>query len=391
VWVQAHFRASVWAQVLDLQGLQRATALEPSNPDYWHLLGRYRLFALQEPQAASTDLQHAISLNKNVSRYWMDLATAQRVLGNIKQQQQALEQAVRIDPKTPQIAWEAGNFFLADGQTEKALDNFKIVIENDPIAESAALDLSWRATHDVKLVLSHAIPPHFRPHLDLIAVLVQNRQPDAAMSVWREMMKLDGTFNVQSAIPFVQFLMDQHHVDDVQEVWAGLSRLSASLRRSPPEGNLIVNGDFEEDIIPGGLSWRLNFIPATLTAEVDDREFHVRSNSLFLNFKGSPFADSGISQYVPVKPNSRYELLFDVKSQEIESANGPRLIVADAYTSVPLSLGVEWQGTHVWTGDHVTFTTGPDTRLVRVLIGRSPAFGLIRGKMWIDYVRMFER
>ncbi|MCU1311073.1 MAG: hypothetical protein JWO20_2198 [Candidatus Angelobacter sp.] len=391
VWVQAHFRASLWAQALDLDGLQRATALEPSNPDYWHLLGRNRLFAVQDAQTASTDLQHAISLNRNVSRYWMDLATAQRVLGNINQQQQALEQAVRIDPKTPQVAWEAGNFFLADGQTEKALDNFKIVIENDPIAETAALDLSWRATHDVNLVLAHAIPRQTRPHMDLIALLVQYRQPDAAMSVWREMMKLDGTFNVQSAMPFVQFLMDQHHVDDVQEVWAGLSRLSPSLRRSLPEGNLIVNGDFEEDIIPGGLSWRLNFIPATLTAEVDDREFHVRSSSLLLNFKGSQFADSGISQYVPVKPNSRYELLFDVKSQEIESANGPRLIVADAYTNVPLSLGVEWQGTHVWTDDHVTFTTGPDTRLVRILIGRSPEFGLIRGKMWIDYVRMFER
>src|SRR5207302_558925 len=113
-----------------------------------------------------------------------------------------------------------------------------------------------------------------------IAVLVQDRQPVAAMSVWRAMTKLDGTFDVQSAIPFVQFLMDQHHIDDAQEVWTGLSRLSPSLRRSPPEDNLIVNGDFEEDIIPGGLSWRLTFVPATLTAEVDDREFHVRSNSL---------------------------------------------------------------------------------------------------------------
>src|SRR5438874_13363665 len=74
--VQVHFRASLWAEALDLDGLQRATALEPSNPDYWHLLGRYHLFALQDPLTASTDLQQAISLNKSVSRYWMDMATA---------------------------------------------------------------------------------------------------------------------------------------------------------------------------------------------------------------------------------------------------------------------------------------------------------------------------
>jgi hypothetical protein len=313
------------------------------------------------------------------------------VIGNYKEQQQALEQAVRIDPKTPQVAWEAGNFFLADGQLERALDSFKVVIENDPITETAALDLCWRATHDVDLVLKHAMPAQVEPHLSFIAVLTQQRQPDAAMTVWRDMMKLDQLFKVQVAIPFVHFLINQHRIESAQEVWAGLARLSPSLRPATSDGNLITNGDFEEDIIPGGMSWNLNFVPESVAVRIDDRYFHTGSSSLSLNFKGTPFADSGISQLVPVKPNSRYELLVDVMSQEIESANGPRIVVSDAFTNTPLASGVEWQGTHVWGQDSVTFTAGSNTRLIRILIGRTPSFGLIRGRMWIDNVRMFER
>src|SRR5438874_2008100 len=90
-FVQSHYRASLWAQSIHLSGLQRAVELEPSNADYWHLLGRYQLFVAQDPQKASDDFHSAITLNKNVSRYWMDLATAERVLGKSKEQQQALE------------------------------------------------------------------------------------------------------------------------------------------------------------------------------------------------------------------------------------------------------------------------------------------------------------
>jgi tetratricopeptide (TPR) repeat protein len=390
-WIQVHFRASLWAQSIHLQGLERAARLDPSNSDYHHRLGRYHLFISQDPQAASADFQAAIALNRNASRYWMDLATAQRVLGNHNEQQYALEQALRIDPKTPLVAWEAGNFFLADGQLERALDSFKVVIENDPITESAALDLCWRATHDADLVLKHAMPAQVEPHLAFIAVLTQQRQSDAAMSVWRDLVRLNQPFKVQMAIPFVQFLINQRRIESAQEVWAGLARLSPSLRASSTDGNLITNGDFEEDIIPGGMSWNLNFIPETLTVQLDDREFHKGSSSLLLNFKGTPFDESGISQLVAVKPNSRYELLVDVKSQEIESANGPRVLVADAFTNVTIASGVEWQGTHVWSQDSITFTAGSNTRLVKLFIGRSPSFGLIRGRMWIDNVRMFER
>jgi hypothetical protein len=112
---------------------------------------------------------------------------------------------------------------------------------------------------------------------------------------------------------------------------------------------------------------------------------------LSLRFNGAAFSDSGISQLIAVKPLSTYELLIDTKSQEIEAANAPRVIVVDGYTNSEIAMGKEWLGTHVWSRDSITFTTGPNTNLLRVFIGRSPGSGLIRGRLWIDNVRMYER
>jgi hypothetical protein len=370
--------------------MQRAVDLAPSNSDYWHLLGRFHLFIYQDPQASIHDFSRATELNPNVSRYWLDLATAQSMLGNSDGQKTALEQALRIDPKTPSVAWEAGNFFLMDGQTEKALDNFKTVMENDAVAVTPALELSWRATHDVNLVLQHAMPALLDPHFVFISQLTRARQTDAAMAVWRDVMKLNQPFKVQDAFPLVNYLVTQHEIDDAHEVWIDTARYSPALRPSSNDGNLIVNGDFEEEIIPGGFSWNLNSVPA-VQAQEDDGQFRTGASSLAITFIGAAFADSGISQLVPVKPNSTYELLVASKSQEIQSASGPRVMIVDGFTNGEVAIGKEWLGTHVWTQDTVSFNTGPSTKLLRVFIGRSPGSGLIRGKLWIDNVRMYQR
>ncbi|MCU1285742.1 MAG: hypothetical protein JWO13_2092 [Acidobacteriales bacterium] len=389
--LQLHLRGALWAQSLHLQGLQRATDLEPSNADYWHSLGRFRLIISQDPQAAISDFHRAIALNKNVSRYWMDLANAEQLLGNAKDQQQALEQALANDPKTPDVSWEAANFYLSAGDNQRALQNFKTVVENKPDEAFAAFDLAWRATHDVNMILRFAMPDRVEPHLSLIDVLYRAKQSNAALIVWHETVKMAQPFKPQLAMPFVQYLVDQRQIDSLTEVWAGLAKMSPSFRPSTNDGNLIVNGDFTEEIIPGPLSWKMKPNPAVMTVDVDDQEFQSNSSSLRFVFKGSAFDDSGISQFVPVKANASYELQAQVMSRELESANGPRIIIVDAYTNEPIALGQEWQGTHVWTPEAFSFTTRPSTRLIKVLIGRSPSDGLIRGRLWIDNIRLYER
>src|SRR5438270_2572247 len=145
-WIQNHYRASVAAEELSRTALEKAVHLEPQNAEYHDLLGRFYLFASQEPKKADAELQTAARLDANSSRYWLDVATVKGLLADTEAQRKALQNALKADPKTPKVAWEAGNFFLAGGKQVDALESFKIVIENDPLGLRPAFELCWRAT-----------------------------------------------------------------------------------------------------------------------------------------------------------------------------------------------------------------------------------------------------
>ena len=210
------------------------------------------------------------------------------------------------------------------------------------------------------------------------------------MSTWRAMVRLPEPIKIADTMPFADYLIRQHEIADAQEVWTAMARISPSLRPSTSDANLIVNGSFDEEIIPGGFSWHLE-PPATKSLQLDDRELHTGTASAAFNFEGPSFLDFGFYQLVPVKPNQLYELRFDSKSQEIVSGAGPRITVDDAFTHTNLAQGSEWIGTHPWGEQSFLFTTKPDTHLLRIYVGRSPGAGLIRGKLWLDNIKMYER
>ena len=84
-----------------------------------------------DPQPAIESLRSAVALNPHDARYWLDLAAAYQVTGDVNGQRSALDQALAAEPTAPNVAWEAANFFLVDGDIDRALREFRVVIEND--------------------------------------------------------------------------------------------------------------------------------------------------------------------------------------------------------------------------------------------------------------------
>src|SRR5450631_2958408 len=125
------FAASVFASRAELPLLERAVRLSPGNADYRHRLGRYFAFVAANPQSAIESLRTAVTLNPHDARYWFDLAAAYQVTGDNSGQRAALDRALQAEPTAPDVAWEAANFFLIDGDIDRALREFHVVIEND--------------------------------------------------------------------------------------------------------------------------------------------------------------------------------------------------------------------------------------------------------------------
>jgi tetratricopeptide (TPR) repeat protein len=384
---RAYFAARFAANP-DLPNIQRATRLEPYNAEYRALLGRnFALSGTTLPEAI-TAYRTAVDLNPYEARYWLDLASAYQIAGQTDQQAQSVERAVEADPTTPHVAWEAANFFLIQGNLGKALPYFRTVLDNDGNAVNSALQLCWRASGDVNQMFDQALPRQSSLYLAFLDLLVSKQEVAAAESGWNHLIGLQQTFPAKLSFPYFRLLLAKQEVDTAMAGWQQLAQVDQEIQPYlASRDNLIVNGGFEENLLNGGFDWWYES-NRHATLAIDTERFYAGTRSLSVTFDGRNPPDAGIAQLIPVKPDTDYEFSAESRTQDIDSASGPRFSITDAYTNSSYVLTDDLLGTNPWHKQQARFHTGPTTNLLLLKVVRQPALPLIRGKLWIDDVRL---
>jgi len=388
--VGRHYLATRSGAKPDPASLERAVKLEPWNAESRAQLGRYSLFVTQDATGAVTNLEAALALNPHVARYWLDLAAAYQVAGDTRQQRSALEGALHAEPTDPEVAWEAGNFYLVANDLSRALSLFRVVMANDPDQLSSALSLCWRATGNVNKMLAEAVPSEPAAYLAFIGLLTSKGQTAPAETVWAHLTGLGQPFPAADAFPYFDYLIQKHDTAAAVQVWKELLRGHVKLHPYIERGNLIVDGGLEKDFLNGGFDWRYA-VSDPVELAVDTSEFHGGNQSVRMTFKGPGVAEGGLFEYVPVQPNTNYRFSAYTKAEEIESASGPRVSVADAYTGHSYVLTYDSLGTTGWRQQSADFRTNPETTMLIVRVARVPSDPLIKGKFWIDDVSLVLR
>lgn len=385
------YLASRLATGLESPNLQKAIRLEPSNAEYRDLLGRNLALSGISLDDAIANYRIAVRLNPYAARYWLDLAGAYQLAGRTREQEESVERAVEVDPTTPHVAWEAANFFLVQGDLEKALRYFHLVLANDPDTVDSALQLCWRATGDANHLLDVVLPRRPDLYLSFLRLLMYKQETAAAENVWNRLIGLNQSFSTKLAFPYLRFLIAQKEVAAAQTAWQQLANVDGTLRPYlPSRENLIVNGGFEENLLNGGFDWWYQPNPHA-TLAIDTSEFHRGTRSLSVTFDGRNASEAGIFQFILVKPNSEYEFSGEWRAEDLDTASGPRFSITDAYSNTSYVLTDDTLGTTPWRLQQARFQTGPNTNLLLLRIARQPAAPLIRGKLWIDDLTLVEK
>jgi hypothetical protein len=364
--------------------------LQPGDAEYYDLLGRNLALSGASLDQAITNYLSATRLNPYEARYWLDLAAAYQFAGRTNDQGKSVEHAAMAEPTSPHTAWEAANFFLVQGDTDKALRYFGVVLANDPGSVDSALQLCWRATTDAGKIVDEALPPIPEVYLAFLRLLIYKQETSQAESVWNGVIGLRRPFPAKLALPYFRLLIAKKEPAAAQAAWEQLSRIDSSIKPYlPSRENLVVNGGFELNMLNGGFDWWYNSHPQA-TLAIDTTEFRTGARALSVAFDGHSVPGAPILQYIPVRPNTTYQFSAQSRSEDIDTASGPRFAIVDAYTNASYVLTDDTLGTTPWREWRARFRTGPDTNLLLLEVVRDPPTPLIRGKFWVDDVTLAE-
>ncbi len=377
------FVASVFAGRPEFASLQRAARLDPDNAEYRNHLGRYYALVAADPGSAIEPYRAAVQLNPHSARYWFDLASAYQVLGDISNQTQALEHAITADPTTPDVAWEAANLYLVQGDNEKASGEFHVVLENDPDLANRAIQLCWRMNPDVDTLLRDVVPARSTAYIAFLELLMAKHETAATAKVWAALMASSQTFELRHVYDYFQYLLNHKDVDQARLVWQQAAPRFGLSSYLPTRSNLIVNGDFSLDVLNGGFDWQYQK-QRSVTLTLDPSDSHGGGRSLQITFDGPGVNDAGIRQFIAVQPSTSYQFSAYYKNGDIEGAGGPHFTIQDAYTQTVLYDSDELKEAGFWKSATGEFATREDSRLVILHVRRLPEGSPIRGKLWVD-------
>jgi len=248
--------AAFFGNRTELSSLNRAAWLDPGNAEYRYHLGRYYDLVARDPASAVGYYKAAVQINPHSGRYWLDLAGAYQILGDTPHQTDALEHAIRVDPKTPDVAWEAANHYLVQGENEKALREFSVVIANDTSLQASALQFRWRIRPDVDALLRDVVPARADAYTSFLEQLETRQETTGAEKVWAALMQTNDSFEARHAFEYIRYLVKHKEVDQAVLAWqqtAGRFGFSSYL---PSSGNLVVNGNFDFTLLNAGFDWQ---------------------------------------------------------------------------------------------------------------------------------------
>ncbi len=374
--------------------LRRAVELDPSNAEFHLRLARLALYSVTDasPELAMEHLQHAARLSPRNVQVWLELSAAHGFQGNSSEAEAYLRRADSLAPRLPSIQWVVGNFFLLQGNVDDAFKHFRVALDGGSRYDRILFRTAWKASEDGEKILKELIPHRTATEFSYLYYLLSDDKLPEALAVWQRIATRAEKFDPARVRSFMDHLIRARRAADAAGVWNYLRAQGLIAPTYQPSAkNLIINGNFEEDILNTGFDWRIAKVEG-VHAVPDESTFHSPSHALRIIFPGKAnLAYSGVYQFVRVEPNRKYRLQAHVKTDGITTDSGPRLRVADAYTPADLLLFSEdITGTSVgWNLVSLEFTTGPQTELIIVSVARQPSRkldNLIAGKVWLDDV-----
>ena len=308
---------------------------------------------------------------------WLLLAGAEERRGNPAGAWDALENALRHEPRSPEVLWTRANYLLrADRKNEAISDCVRLLQAtrrfDEPVFQMLAQSIGIAPA-------SHRLPksPEVQNSFLRFALKV-----DARVTA----LELHSSFGSLSEVEIEALCRRLLAEGAGERTWRAWREWFQARTGSAPS-DLLRNGGFERETSAPPFDWRLTSDPAVQVFR-DGASPRTGSTSLQMRFNGKVnFSGILADQWSRLAPN-RYSLRLWWKAQGLSSDSMPGIRVVDAETGATLADVLAAPGTWPWKQEAIECNT-TSIATVRIEVYRRASGGLageISGSLWLDDV-----
>lgn len=373
---------------------RRANALEPGNAQYWAKLGGFEEWELERRDVtqAAADYEQAVEKNPYVDRYWTGLAAVYEELGETSRARGAYKRAQAAHPISSEVAWRYGNFLLRQTNFDEAFEQFRRALKADPTLTERTVSECWEATGDVRRIAEEVLPTERQYYFVALSYFLSRNKLDPAITIWRTLVERNQSLEISQAAPLLDALIAHDREEDARRVWEEALQAAGRPTGGSDASELIFDGGFEQDLVNAGFGWREIPVPG-VEFGLEEGTAHSGKRSLRVTFDGTTNVDyQHLMQYVLVEPQTHYHFSAFLHTEGISTESGIRFQIQDTrHPSGVQILTDALVGTRLWSRVEAEFSTGPQTRLVAILLRRMPTWKFddkLRGTVWVDDVSL---
>jgi len=378
----------------DIDRMERGTALLPGDGEAWDLLGHFYQwdFMHSDLPRALADYQHAVREDPLSANYWVDVASACEISGDVAGAQRAFARAQAAYPVSGEVAFYYGNFLLRQQEYPGAYGQLRRAVTADPKLLPVVISRVWRSSEDVNELLDQVLPADIDAYVEALDFFAAAHQADAALVVWKRIRQLGRFVPLEQTFPLMDELIREDRADDARRVWREALAAAGLPNVEPARGSLIWDGTFESEFANGGLGWRWDSPPDT-SIDFDSQTGPNGSRAVRLDFTGGANVNLDAPlEYVPVEPNQRYHFHASLRTEGITTESGIRFAIGDPNHPGAVNVASDGlTGTQPWTPFDADVATGPDTHFLLVRLVRTPSRlfdNKLSGTAWIADVSL---
>jgi tetratricopeptide (TPR) repeat protein len=316
------------------------------------------------------------------------LATVKEARGDRAAAEQSLQEALALAPNYTEVHWRLANLLLREGKLGRSVVEFRAANSSNVALLPGAFDLLWRVAAGSLATVQAVTPRDPKSQLLLAQFLLKQSRTSDAITVFSGIDR-SSLAGLPETPTFINSLISEGRLDEARGLWVGLVSGTYGQPGHPLPG--VWNGSFESEVAKNlaQFDWMINRNEYAVPG-IDSNTSHTGGRSLRIDFTGRDTTrlEGQVKQTTIVRPGVPYRLECYVKTERLETPEGPRIVVTDITSSTEIaSSDPVAAGSNDWRLIAIDFTTPASAHAVIITIKRIPKFSYdnpTRGAIWLD-------